>query len=435
MRTKRLRILLIAAVIVLVGAVIGLIVTLSHKDKPGQEKGTALPEVPEGSVLVWLRTAEYSQENGGKTVCTARYTYDEYGRCVKKVKYGNDDEDDNDDKDDEVITVEYDETTYQTTETSLDGIKDFPDKRCKVYIADGQTISTCHWEYQGERYVKSFETVFEPDDDGIQECVVDISYRNGFVDSVEWWEYSESKKLRFRKKADLYTEVNLTDSEDLSTIREVARWYEVITSLEEFDEQGRTVGMYDINPDGSEVPTTYVEYPEDGVKTVHDCTRGICRTYYSDEQGRTLRVVYSYEDTGSVYMTREYEYGKPVSGGYRDIIQISDESGITINFTEFDESGRIAKNGRVTDDGDVVYQQTTRDAEGRVIRIEYPTYYQSMEYEYDEYGNRVKETIRNEEGVTVETTEYTPIVLEKDKVAYAELFYDPYRILMNSDGE
>ncbi len=425
MRTTRLKILLTAAVIVLVGAVIGLIVTLSHKDKPGQEKGTALPEVPEGSVLVWLRTAEYSQENGGKTICTAQYTYDMCGRCMRKVKYGEEDEED---EDDEVTWVEYDDATHQTTETHLDRIADYPVKYCTLYTADGQTINSCRWEYRDLEYVKSYETLYEPDAEGRYESIATVSYHRGKVDRVEWWEYDKALRTQFRKAADFYLGEDLTERDDWTTIKEAAERSGRPTYAEEYDEQGRPVRVYYIDSDGTIREESFTEYYDDGVKRYHNYSNGTCRIICSDEQGRMLRITVLDEETGVQTSVTEYEYEELPSGGFREIRRKSDESGTKVHFTIRDEDGGLVREGEMIDGQEVVERLVTSDAEGRVIRNDWPMSNLSVEYEYDEYGHMIKITKNFQGEVTVETTEYTPIVLEKDKVAYAESFYDPYRI-------
>ena len=231
---KRQRILLIVTAVVLVGAVSGLFFALSQRDKAGKEntiesenKNTIenenksesksesegenksegagenkneaeikieyeLPEVPEGSVLVWQRTAEYKD-----SVLAGEYTYDEYGRCVKKEGF--------------VLgypdwlketTIEYDEVTHQTTETSLHAYGNDYQKECRVYSGNGDVISSCEWRVEEDRFVKSLEDFYEPSADGKYEHIASVWYDDGYVVQAGWWEYSEDRRSRFYREAD-----------------------------------------------------------------------------------------------------------------------------------------------------------------------------------------------------------------------------------------
>ena len=476
-RMKRRRILLIVTAVVLVSAVSGLVFALSQRDKAGKEntiesenKNTIenenksesksesegenksegagenkneaeikieyeLPEVPEGSILVWQRTAEYKD-----SVLAGEYTYDEYGRCVKKEMFvfGYPDWL-------KETTIEYDEVTHQTTETSLYAYDDgrIYQKECRVYSGNGDVISSCEWRVEEDRLVKSLGRFYEPYADGKYEHIANVWYGDGYVVQVEWWEYSEDRRSRFYREADLKgAGEKCTDNDDWPTIRAAAERNGVLTAVEEYDEQGRIVAKFDVWNDGTREQVVGTVYFDDGSMKQTDRSLDYCIIYsvdpdrvypvrYWDAQGRLLRENFVHEDTGKVLGSIEYEYEELPSGGYRQN-RYSTREGVQrklTGFWEYDKNDTETKTVEIDDDGqEVITHLVTFDDQGRVIREEWPSD-GVIEWKYDQYGNCVK--IKNRSpwrggGTTTEYV-YTPIVLEKDKVAYAESFYDLFR--------
>ena len=485
---KRQRIFLIVTAVVLVSAVSGLVFALSQRDKAGKEntiesenKNTIeteietetenktenkneskseiegenksegagenkneaeikieyeLPEVPEGSVLVWQRTAEYKD-----SVLAGEYTYDEYGRCVKKEMFiiGYPDL--------KETTIEYDEVTHQTTETSLHAYNDgrIYQKECRVYSGNGDVISSCEWRVEEDRLVKSLGRFYEPSVDGKYEHIANVWYGDGYVVQVEWWEYSEDRRSQFYRKADLECAgEKCTDNDDWPTIRAAAERNGVLTAVEEYDEQGRIVAEFDVRNDGTREQVVGTVYFDDGSKKQTDrrCDYSVIysvdpdRVYpviYWDAQGRLQRENYVHEDTGKVLESIEYEYEELPSGGYRQN-RYSTREGVQRKLTcfwEYDKNDVETKTVEIDDDGqEVITHLVTFDDQGRVIREEWPSLGDDViEWKYDQYGNCIKiedRTLWRGGGTTREYV-YTPIVLEKDKVAYAESFYDLYR--------
>ena len=475
---KRQRILLIVTAVVLVGAVGGLVFALSQRDKagkentiesenkntiesesksksesegenksegPGENKNEAeikieyeLPEVPEGSVLVWQRTAEYKD-----SVLAGEYTYDEYGRCVKKEMFvfGYPDwwlkE----------TTIEYDEVTHQTTETSLRAYEDgrIYQKECRVYSGNGDVISSCEWRFEEDRFVKSLGRFYEPSADGKYEYIANVWYDDGYVGQVEWWEYSEDRRSQFYKEADLKgAGEKCTDNDDWPTIRAAAERNGVLKAVEEYDEQGRIVTQFNVRNDGTREQVVGIVYFDDGSRKQTDRSGDYSVIYsvdpawvypvrYWDAQGRLLREHYVHEDTGKVLESIEYEYEELPSGGYRQN-RYSTREGVQrklTGFRECDKNDVETKTVEIDDDGrEVITHLVTFDDQGRVIREEWPSFGDGViEWKYDQYGNCVKIKDRSPWRGGGTTTEYvyTPIVLEKDNVAYAESFYDLFR--------
>ncbi len=486
---KRQRILLIVTAVVLVGAVSGLVFALSQRDKTGKEntiesenkntienenksesksenagenksKGAGenksegenenkgvneaeikieyeLPEVPEGSVLVWQRTAEYED-----SVLAGEYTYDEYGRCVKKemfvLGYPNGLKE---------TTIEYDEVTHQTTETSLHAYDDgrIYHKECRVYSGNGDVISSCEWRVEEDRFVKSLEYFYEPSADGKYEYIANVWYSDGYVAQVEWVEYSEDRRSRFYREADLRgAGEKCTDNDDWPTIRAAAERNGVLTTVEEYDEQGRIVAKSDVRKDGTREQVVATEYFDDGSRKQTDRSGDYSVIYsvdpdwvypvrYWDAQGRLLRENFVHEDTGKVLESIEYEYEDLPSGGYREN-RYSTREGVQrklTGFREYDKNDAVTKSVEIDDDGqEVITHLVTYDDQGRIIREEWPSLGDDVvEWKYDQYGNcvKIKNQTRWHGGGTTKEYVYTPIVLEKDKVAYAESFYDLFR--------
>ncbi len=432
MRKTRLKILLTAAVIVLIAAVVGLIVTLAHRNKSGKDKNAL--------VTVWLRTAKNRLDNDGKNVSTVRYTYDEYGRCVKteeiaglgyafdaygyvvkKEELGWEAY-----VDTEMTEIEYDEETHRTTVTSPNKVSQMKD--CEVYAPDGQLISSCSWKYDGDRYRKWREKIYEPDADGKYEFDSTVYYQNGYVSYVDLYEYNETLRKGFNKRAISFEDANLTDSTEWPMIKEAASRVGTVYCEDDYDEQGRCVRSCEITFKGTRRLSVETEYYDDGQSK--QTTYGLYYNHieYTDAQGRVLSESDVSNETGETSESAEYVYEELASGGYRETSYKTIGKHILIRIDEFDKNGVLIKSATIEDDGpeEIVYLATLDD-QGRKIREEWPSYGDGSEREYDEYGNCIKETSKYGESVTVITMEYTSIVLEKEKAAYAESFYDPYR--------
>ena len=380
-------------------------------------------QIPQGSVVVWRRTATIFSKNGSAEYYLEKYQYDEYGRCVQNVHYVPDDGT-------TTTLYEYDEALHRTMASTVKREdQTTTEKRTHIYNAKGDQVGFVFWRYNGEQLLKDSETVSEPDAWGDSVFVADIGYAyDGSITSLEWRVYDEkTRKASWRRYLN-YNKLRESDG-NWKTLAEAAEDgdFEVVR-VTEYDEKGRVCREYEVKDDGTYFLTLEVKYREDGTGTwMSYDENGLNAEREMDAEGRPLKTKMTDAD-GNVVRTSEYTYEDLPSGGRREIIDVNNfGSGSYRGEWEYNANGDLVKKTYWSSEvGETVDVINTYDDQGRLVKRERPAYKEVWKFEYDEYGNLVKQTGTSEEWGT-QTEEYinSPFVLDAEKAKEGEAYFCP----------
>ena len=434
MDRKKITWIVMGLIVVAIASAAVLIITVFHgKDgDTGQKPTPTIPvDVPEGSVLVWLRSEEYFTINDEKKRMAEKYEYDEYGRCVKLERY-------DDEEDPRKMTAytkyQYDETNHHTTEIEIrDAEESHPDKYVTVYDQTGAQIGWIVWSYQGEYddYVKTTEDIWEPNAFGEKVYAASIKYYpSGSISTINWSYYDEETRTEYWRGCSFDPKEERQDKEDWRSIVENIKPDELRKTVTEYDTQGRVIAEYAVKQNEGEPEERTilreVTYAPDGTRT---------ETSY-DSYGKTVTVGDDkmlkktfYDSDGKIDRETESVYEKLPSGGWKETMESFDgEGNLMGRYTdEYNSSDQLVLRTALVDGEDTVISRVVYDEQGHKILWERP--YQIAKYEYDEYGNYVRMIFDLEDEAfpihQVEEFVMSPVVIEREKAEYGKEFYCP----------
>lgn len=380
----------------------------------------AIPEVPAGSVLVW-RLAEVHEkqesEEDGIIQWTEKFTYDDLGRCTERVTF-------TDGKETRRTTYVYDAASKHTTVTEID--RDYSCRKSVItYNAKGNILSAEYYE----------DTGFSEDTEDWRLTRRD---ERSFVAAPDGTEHEDYRSTSYNGSGTVLTEEYLYyDSEQRREIYAkrfdgAGEWQ--TTAVTEFDEQGRTIAVYDFSEAKEPDYTNPVylrnsfSYREDGSHTINTYTNGILSFVSErDADGVTLWAE-EYDEKGNKTSRREWTK-QPTEDGYSVKTEKRTADGILEYqaIDEYDGKGTIRKRS-ITRSGEnecTDYLVREFDEKGRIVK---ETRYgiETTTYAYDSYGNCVKaDFTRVEDSPCTIAREYAyaPMVLTEAQVKEAEEYY------------
>lgn len=397
-----------------------------------------LPEVPEGSVLVWRLLEVYDVPEKGAGYYSYRYTYDDKGRCISALRY------DEPDHVEMEFMLSYDETTGRTTVTRLESSYGTPGvfstKYVTVYDAQGRAVSKEHSELENGVYVPSSKDEIDFDDQGRPTArrVYDSFYTGQLILCMERTYdplgYVLSEYDRYRGKIDNYTRDpygHVIEHWTEWPTEEPSRG-RIVDGESELDDEGRVVLRREpwwVEGADGEYVEAYLEYRY----TYSD--DGTWRNEWYSEDGR-LREVQEFDVYGNITLEKEFYEDGTVSGWesvYQPrfngrVLQSSKykEDG-SFEYTyrsEYDDFGNRVRTYTLEDGKWELLYEDSYDAEGRRTGIQRA--YHSVDYRYDEYGNCVETVYHMKDGGdSVEYYTYVPFVITKEQAEQPDSFSLP----------
>lgn len=423
--------------VALVGWGVLMVVIFGGGGKDGGRKTpeTGIPEVPQGSVLVWCRT-EAVEIYDGVTRGT-RYKYDDEGRCIRSAKY----------EDYSKLKAESDVRTFEYI--SGEGlVRETYDKDVylDIWADDPETFEgrteillDVDGNQRGKKeYIKkedgSYLLVYESE-----------SNRYGIKTSI--FSYDKNGVLKEGARCGVDANGWMVSGEEY--VAATGQWRPFERA--EFDELGRAVKVYRIWPEGGEVVEETITHREDGAWTVWS------HNMYDDS---VVEYRIDFDKDGERILNQQLQDGKP--WGYYDSLETEPtERGTLERYTEYnyDDNGNPYPMKIVTRELDhkgntlQVYQYNSRiDSEGVIYEAEYDEQgrimksvvrYESWDWEtdskeilsteraytYDEYGNCISIMVTEENGETWrEQFTYVPKVITEEQAKENEQYYDPTAI-------
>lgn len=420
MNRKKAKILIIGICAVALVTWIILMVTIfrdPEEKKPEKEPTPMiLPEVPEGSVLVWVwtETREMREGEPGETT-KEKLKYDEYGRCIEIEYYYS------------VPSVD-----IQTKFEYIEG-----DHRTvmieRTYGSDGKRGGVYTHEYDAEGHEVRLKEEFS---DASSQTTARRYDENGILRSLDVTRYSpdggiydnSSSRTTYDICGHVSGRMDSTDGANWDTI-----------GVGEYDEQGRIVLYEERDSDGDITLRESYEYQPDGGFTYQKSDHNGLKVCRFNAEGYILSFEQNPpEGSKSEYKGNFFEY-------------FVDEDRITVKVTRASTKGgalslyywdvytpdqRRLEYGAVMDDGSNQILRTYEyDAAGRLVKYVYGDNDMVTEYEYDAYGNLVKESVSYSDDSysdVVTTYEYTPMVITKEQKEYSEGFYLPEQTPMSN---
>ena len=400
-------------------------------DRSDVKDTVKIPEVPEGSVLVWCLTEEYDVNENGNERLMFSGKFDDTGRCVsaKHNVYSEVV------PEVEKVTYEYDPATHCVTEV-------IRSDTLNVYEVIGSDGKSKKMRYQSvnETGALTGGMMYEFDEKG------------RFVAETFYGEKGEAESKRTHAY-DMY-------DHEISRIRyDLKTGEEQVVRRAELDELGRAVRVYELNTETlNEVLMLEVEYAADGSRTERSFTlfdeTGIPRIREYNANGELItEIIYSEYESGDSQTEKnvmEYVDGREVKKSEYDDDELSEVTetvyeqddhsvtvtttrtytnvyGIEIQNTKI-ETCRLHGDSRPEDEKyDSREIRTVIREDGSVISETVVLY----EFTYDEYGNRT--AYKKTKTVDGETRYchggryvYTPVVITKEQAAENAAFYDRY---------
>ena len=405
------------------------------KDGGRKTPETGIPEVPQGSVLVWCRTEAITIYSGGTK--GSRYEYDDEGRCIRSAWYddfGIPKEESN------VRTYQYlageglvRDTHYE--DVYVEDYQDQPELFSGRIELDRDIDGNCRRKTE---YIKK--------DDGSYLKIYEYE-ENEFGNIVSTYNYDTDGVLRDAMRCE--TDVNGWVVRGEEYVAETGRWQ--VFERAELDELGRAVKVYSAWGENIERLEASFTYREDGSRTVWE---------YNMYDDSIVEYRIDFDKDGRRILNQQYQDGKP--WGYCDSLETEPtERGILERYTEYnyDDNGNPYPMKTVTRELDhrgnilqVYYfeMSTLRQSDGVVYEAEYDEQgrimksvirYESWEteskevlsteraYTYDEYGNCISIVVTEENGETWrEQFTYVPKVITEEQAKENEQYYDPTAI-------
>ncbi|MBO4390170.1 MAG: hypothetical protein J5825_04875 [Lachnospiraceae bacterium] len=227
--------------------------------------------VPQGSTVVWIRTAEYEETTMGPVklyYLTGEYEYDEYGRCVKEIHYRGEEIRDNVR---EYYIYEYDDAEkYVIQRRGYGALEEHCDLHGKKYNASGELISDLDYKYD------YFDQDYYPVDEefigfnpltGEKTTVLELDYdENGKVLLIEGIVYDADSHTASRKRLSLASDIKLFLLYDGDWEKALKEHDDLCRVREEYvdDPEAHLISIYEVDKEGNRTLTGQIEYDEDG---------------------------------------------------------------------------------------------------------------------------------------------------------------------------
>ena len=423
---KKVALLIGGICLVVAIALLVIKVAIPASKRVKREPTPTIPAViPQGSVVVWRRTATIFSKNGSAEYYRDKYQYDEYGRCIVNIHYDPEGGSEN-------TLYEYDEATHHTMECVVRRDGDIiTEKRAEVYNEKGDKVGVVMWRHNGEKLVKTYETVYEKDAFGNDVLIADIGYNyDGSVSSLVWTIYKEESRWLCRQRYTNFGKLSGNNG-DWRAIADAAEDSDSeLEAITEYDEQGRVTRKFKTLDNGETFLNEQIVYHDDGTKTsFYYFEEGGERASQEDAEGRTILSV-NKDESGVVTLKIEYTYEDLPNGGYREVCKVCKDEGSIKNYrveSEYNANGDLVKKSYWNDEGvEMIDPLNTYDDQGRLVKRERPEYKEVWTFDYDEYGNLIKTTGKSEDwGTQTEEFIYAPLVLEEEKVKEGESYFCP----------
>ncbi|MBO4627946.1 MAG: RHS repeat protein [Lachnospiraceae bacterium] len=425
MNRKKVALLIGGICLVVAIALLVIKVAIPASKRVKREPTPTIPAViPQGSVVVWRRTATIFSKNGSAEYYLDKYQYDEYGRCIVNTHYDPEGGSEN-------TLYEYDEATHHTMECVVRRDGDIiTEKRAEVYNEKGDKVGVVMWRHNGEKLVKTYETVYEKDAFGNDVLIADIGYNyDGSVSSLVWTVYKEESRWLCRQRYTNFGKLSGNNG-DWRAIADAAEDSDSeLEAITEYDEQGRVTREFKVLDNGECFLTEKTEYHEGKSVTFSYFDDGHESVAERDDEGRIILRV-TKDEFGVALSRSESTYEELPSGGYREAIETKYLDGSGPNYGgayEYNANGDLVKKTFWNDEvGEMIDTLNTYDDQGRLVKRERPEYKEVWTFDYDEYGNLIKMTGKSEDWGT-ETEEFinAPFVLEEEKVKEGESYFCP----------
>ena len=389
-------------------AVIALVVAkLTGRNASEKEPTKAVvPEVPEGSVLLWLRTEVRQTLSGIDAEFLTTYTYDELGRCT------------------EILQPYYREQyVYDNAAHTTERIMTEDYQIChRVYNSDGKLLR----EYTQRK-----------DDDGkwytsAETTVNYVSLESGVV-------LEETRETRFNDDGTVsYKSQSHYEAENRRLIKEefAGNSDKCTTMFEDrYDPFCRFVSSCKYtwtdtkdSPDSlKEELLKKCEYREDGSSVSYIyLDDGALRSCTETDASGLHDLTIKYLPGGTKWETTERLYD---GNGHLTRMKRYDGDGklIETRFREYDSGGTFTKETSIDSKGveHITYLREINSA-GQTTRI--TALSGVTEYTYDDYGNKIKAVITSDSDpgwFHTDEYSYTPVVLTAEQFQTAKSYYQP----------
>ncbi|MBE6531821.1 MAG: hypothetical protein E7679_07050 [Ruminococcaceae bacterium] len=201
-----------------------------------------------------------------------------------------------------------------------------------------------------------------------------------------------SSRYGYSKTSDSY---EYDDNHNLTKHVYVSTSGNEITRSYEYDEKGRLILFVD--PMGCAVN---FEYDDVGNKIKEIFDYGTILDYIYDERGNLLETIGS-NSNGDITYRKINEYD--IKGNLTKIVQGTEEDSQSITTFEYDEKGNILKRNVKQSDGYTYSVEYEYEYDDYGNKIKYAAYYQSgnfekISYKYDQNGNMLEKHREDEEG-------------------------------------
>lgn len=414
-----------SAVAIALIAIVALVVTKLSGKQGGSGKEptpTVLPEVPEGSVLVW-RLSEVrgkQKDDRGTMEWAETFSYDELGRCTEHVSYTGG-------KQTGRVSYTYDAGTHQTMSRKEYTDDTDVDRRDEItYDARGREVLERYYSRDGSSggdgwLISNEEThTYGIADNGLEYVdYYSAHYEHGEVQQ-ERRDYYDPKERKYLKQE------RVGGSDPWITDREIR-----------YDEAGRETAEYAIT-DFETVDDSFVIKETALVRERLYKDDGTCREFFYNGPDRSLSVIMEYDADGNKLKATNYDPdGQTLE--YRIWTYTSDKNGRSEKMEKYYPDGTMEYwSLEEFDKDDEILRRTVYIASEKTESVGYLREVNALgqtvresryelettEYTYDENGNRVHATFERENDCTISWEYiYTPMVLTEAQAAEAEEYY------------